>query len=254
MTNTVETVKYRGHTIEINQDEYATNPFDDWDILPDIIIYSDRYTRSYGNTEFDYLPDLTEQEIRSNTKAILEETDTTTLIRFISEYGNSYLSDYVSAIDAINETLQEYYMGLYDNGKLAFLAFIYELKGVVVLNTQITGYSQGDYAELLIIASDTFLKETGATINTPEDLQFCADLYQAWAYGDTYWYNIEETEDTCSGFYGYDHRKSGLLEYAENSIDCSIRYAEEKRISKLKALIKNHAPLDIRLNYSSIYR
>lgn len=58
-----------------------------------------------------------------------------------------------------------------------------------------------------------------------------------------YYYSIEEVDDSCGGFLGFDHKKSGLLEYAENAIDCHIQHKLEKRLEKLKEYIKAKVPV-----------
>jgi hypothetical protein len=55
------------------------------------------------------------------------------------------------------------------------------------------------------------------------------ETYDHFISGDVYGYKIKESDDSCFGFYGNDHRASGLLEYAENSIDC---YLKEKAIQE----------------------
>ena len=61
--------------------------------------------------------------------------------------------------------------------------------------------------------------------------------YDQYLRGDVYGYNAGE--DSCWGFYGYDHKKSGLLEYAQDAIDCQIESAIKTHINKLKKWIKS---------------
>jgi hypothetical protein len=52
------------------------------------------------------------------------------------------------------------------------------------------------------------------------------ETYSDFANGNVYYYNIDNSNGdhvgSCGGFYGYDHDASGLLEYAQNAIDCYI--------------------------------
>ena len=57
------------------------------------------------------------------------------------------------------------------------------------------------------------------------------ETYSQYLEGSVYWYSIEPTDrnkgidcdDSCSGFYGYEWKENGLLESAENAIDCAIQ-------------------------------
>lgn len=117
------------------------------------------------------------------------------------------------------------------------LAELYKLLGIPCLRTTVTGYSQGAWAELLIVATP----EAQAALRTrPEDMsdddwaktleadmQAQADLYKAWAFGDVYGYVVcrpvldEDGEvieledlDSCWGYYDSDFDTSGLEEAA----------------------------------------
>lgn len=95
------------------------------------------------------------------------------------------------------------------------------------------GYRQGDYADLLIVATPEAIEEFGCTDPvTVEDLQSQAKLYGAWAWGDVYGYIVErvfvdpeddevyvtEELDSCWGFYGSDFDWSGLEEAAMSAV------------------------------------
>jgi hypothetical protein len=72
--------------------------------------------------------------------------------------------------------------------------------------------------------------------------------YDQYLTGEVYGYSIEPTDknksiecdDSCWGFYGYDHEKSGLMEYAKNAIDCAIsEYKKEVIANHLRRLQLN---------------
>ena len=68
--------------------------------------------------------------------------------------------------------------------------------------------------------------------------------------GDVYGYAVKNNEgdevDSCWGFYGYDHEKSGLMEYAKNAVDCDILCNRRIKLEKLKELIKNSVAIEKR--------
>jgi hypothetical protein len=61
-----------------------------------------------------------------------------------------------------------------------------------------------------------------------EYLRSDLEVYDQYLRGDVYRYEIispdGEDEDSCGGYYGSDHEKSGLMEQAKNAIDCSIKH------------------------------
>lgn len=69
--------------------------------------------------------------------------------------------------------------------------------------------------------------------------------YDHYITGAVYGYTIEgiEEEDSCWGFYGYDHKKSGLLEMAESAIDYEVSSKLKKHFKQMKAWIKGKVPL-----------
>lgn len=47
-------------------------------------------------------------------------------------------------------------------------------------------------------------------------------LFDHYVSGNVYGYEIEETGDSCWGFYGDDFNESGLLDDAKDAIECSL--------------------------------
>lgn len=78
-------------------------------------------------------------------------------------------------------------------------------------------------------------------------------LIESWndcLSGNVYGYIItgiedSKTLDSCWGFYG-DYDKSGMIEEAKSIIDEAVEQERLKHLRKLKAMIKNKAPLNKR--------
>jgi hypothetical protein len=117
-------------------------------------------------------------------------------------------------------------------------AELFEMAGVIALSTTVTGYSQGDWADLLIIAPPSMQRDYSVTDEAlvRKSLEAQAELYRAWAFGDVYGYVIEEMlprvdpedasdEDwselveggSCWGFYG-DHDESGIIDAINDNL------------------------------------
>lgn len=81
------------------------------------------------------------------------------------------------------------------------------------------------------------------------------EMYTQWCNGDVYGYDIvdangDDVEGGCWGFYGWDNEKSGLLEQAQNDIDCHLQQKLRDRIAQVKTWIKNRVPLTHRQQLS----
>ena len=65
------------------------------------------------------------------------------------------------------------------------------------------------------------------------------NTYDDYLTGSVYGYVIEPTDenkeincdDSCWGFFGCNHEKSGLMEMAKNAIDCAINQYEKEAIA-----------------------
>ena len=109
---------------------------------------------------------------------------------------------------------------------------LYKLIDIHAYTKQVTGYCQGDWAEVLVVAPPEVVERFGiVTPITDEVLEGTGDVYGWWAWGDVYGYVIEQRApdtpddadedeiewieiDSCWGYYGPDHDKSGLEEAA----------------------------------------
>jgi hypothetical protein len=236
MQDTYETIEYKNRQINIYQESYAENPFENWDCNPPILVNYDRSLTSYGKQYGDLsdVPTLTREQIKANLSDIISLCDCQNLLELTENRR-----DYYNLTDCINDRISEFINDSYTSERIDLLAEVYKFAGFVVLNGSSRGYCQGDCAEVLIVATKEFLDATGAKIESEKDLQSTLDLYSAWAWGDVFYYNIDEIDESCGGFYGTDHEKSGLLEMAKNAIDCYESDKLKKRVSRTKRYIKN---------------
>jgi len=79
------------------------------------------------------------------------------------------------------------------------------------------------------------------------------ETYDDYLTGAVYQYIILDSEDniidSCSGFFGYDHEKSGLLTNAKDEINAILKKKRQKHFSQLKEWIKHSVPLYARKPY-----
>lgn len=235
-----ESIEYKNHKIQIINDLSAQNPYEDFDGLPRLMVNYEGSFIKYGTFDVDDILTLEKEQVKTHlttVKNILnDQRPLLTILR-----TETYLDRFDNALEPFNEYLQEFYGGLTKKDKLVMLSEFLTIKNIPHLLTKSRGHSQGDYVELLLVSDEEEY--------TQENFQGAADLYSAWAWGDVYGYAIsteEEEIDSCFGFYGCDHEKSGLMEYAKNAIDCQIHSQRVKKLKAIKTLIKNRVPLNTR--------
>lgn len=221
----VDTIEYRDHQIEIHRDFDPSNPFEDWDCeVPILVAYLDhaRYNlKSYGVDE--HLPHLDRIVVAAHWRDILSElnlrSDWQGLLSFArgdARYGRS--GEPLDRLLAYE--FEDHFNGLNVEGKLELLERVYGWLGITAVLGSTTGYCQGDYAEVLAVATPEWIEKVGAPADSlKRQCEYAIKLYGYWAWGDVYGYIIDGDGDSCWGFYGDDHEESGLLEQAQNAID-----------------------------------
>lgn len=241
------------YKISIHHDDAAENPFENWDCEPAIIIG----TNGYGSDDIEtydahnahcldigYLTALTREQVKDHQSTLIDLLGYSTLRRGIAaqlRYKFSW-QYYPDLLDAISESLMEIYTCSTLSEKLEMYKQLLSIHGVITLKASSYGYTQGDYCEILVVATPEFLKTTGAVITESRDLKSSVKLFSNWAWGNVYGYVIEkinrcdkcgakhlEHEDSCCGFYG-DIKENGMLENIPAELHDQARKAFENVI------------------------
>lgn len=252
MKDAIEKIEVRpGIFAAIYYDDSPENPWKAWYGQPPLLAYSDRSLTPYGEevTAGDLLRLIPEYRFRSRAfqDAILDalNLERETILWDRKNYPGTTFRDAV--LDRAGEGLSKEYRTDYLDGleTLAGFAKVPTYRGTA------TGSCQSHWAELLLFATPDWQKETGiAAGNIPASLEADAELWEAWAFGDVYGYVLEtgDTEDedgdtvegeeldsldpgghySCWGYYGSDHKESGLIEAATESADAFISHMEKK--------------------------
>lgn len=255
-----------GFTVRAVRDESPESPWDAWDGQPPLIVYYDRSLDEKGDVP-NPLADMSDSFIARNWRALCKIFDQSpdAAKERKADYG------YFKIADAKRELLDEWlddirpsrYSG-HAGDYMTAMGELCELRGWPSLSASSHGYSQGDYAELLLIFSPAYAKEIGAAwprsakakAEARERLKSDAKLWGAWAWGDVYGFVIESLDsdgdpdgdclDSCFGFYGDDFAWSGLAEAAAESLAYIRKERKAKRLAKLKELIRARVPLAAR--------
>lgn len=254
-----------GFIVKAIRDESAESPWEAWDGQPPLIVYYDRSLDEKGDVP-NPLSDMSDSFIARNWRALCKIFDQSP--DAAKERKADY--DFERIADAKRELLDEWleeikpsrYSG-HAGDYMTALGELCELRGWPSLSTSSHGYSQGDYAELLLIFSPDYAKAIGAAwprsakakAEARKRLESDAKLWGAWARGDVYGFVIESADgtelpgdclDSCFGFYGDDFAWSGLAEAAAESLAYIRKERRERRLAKLKELIRARVPLATR--------
>lgn len=250
-----------GFIVRAVHDDSPENPWDAWDFQPPLLVYYNRSLEEKGDVP-NPLADVTDSWIARHWRALCKIFDKSP--DSAREHKRDY--EYERIADAKRELLDDWlgelkpsrYSG-HAGDYMAVLGALCELRGWPTLSTSSHGYSQGDYAKLLLIFSPAYAKEIGrawprsakAKAEVRKSLEADAKLWGAWAWGNVYGFVIESADsdgdslDSCFGFYG-DLDESGLAEAAAESLAHIREERKAKRLAKLKELIRARVPLAAR--------
>lgn len=243
------TETYKGIEIEINYDQFAENPFEAWDGCVPLISESGRFRSNRSDYSqgqiLEYLRNyLTYNQVKRNQRRIIEMMDKNeTDKRFIYSYED-FKNDYpLNEYDRTEMLKDDLLYSWLDDGMDNLETFCKEFNIKHYRRTS-RGYSQGDWADVFMCWTPEFGEVTGRTYEsmTDKDFEDGFNLFTHWAWGDVFTFYIEETGDSCGGFYGDDFDNNGLLEMAKEEIDGYLEQKRKTKQSKLKTLIKNSVP------------
>lgn len=256
-----EVAEYRGLTIIAEHDSDAECPFTAWDCEPPTLVFHGRGESSdYSDEGIENPIDaLSDGKLRLARywKAAAQALDLCP-VAFRAECEQEARDYGCSLVTVIREKLQEalsdarpsYYSGNASDYCSA-LESLWQLAGVPALHWTSQGYSQGDYADGLSVATPAWVRKVGAPADSlARQLESAGNLYGYWAWGEVYAFVIESRDgdilDSCCGFYGDCHEESGLADAAKSAADCILQASHKRRLEAAKVAIRNRVPLHYR--------
>lgn len=254
-----------GFIVKAIRDESPESPWDAWDGQPPLIVYYDCSLEEKSDVP-NPLADMPDSFIARHWRALCKifNKSPDAAQERKADYGYSKIAD--AKRELLDEWLDDIKPSRYSGHAgdyMTALGELCELRGWPSLSTSSHGYCQGDYAELLLVFSPDYAKEIGAAwprsakakAEARKRLESDAKLWGAWAWGDVYGFVIESADgtelpgdclDSCWGFYGDDFNWSGLAEAAAESLAYIRKERRERRLAKMKELIRARVPLAIR--------
>ena len=215
MTDAIETIEYKGHTIKIYQDENPISPRE-WDNICEFHCSHRKY--NLGDKEFNY------HDGQDCIEAITERKRNGDLVLPLYMYDHSGIT--ISLCTFYGRLSQGH--AEFDSGIVGF---------VVVPRKKMLE----EFGKKLFTPK---LKEKALEIAQNE-----VDTYDQYLRGDVYGYVIDDGDgDSCWGYYG-DIKYA--IEAAEETIDYMIKNAIKKHCEKVKAWILNKVSLNCRTGLST---
>lgn len=244
--------EYKGIVIRAIYDESPENPFTAWDgHWPMLALPNERHSKT---TEYSDVHGLALGSVlgRFNDAALVHDQKAISAALEVSD------ADFQDVIDDDTplrkwwtdaSTLRECFENVLhqhddQRARLEILTELYKILGYPVLNTTVSGHSQGDQTDLLLVATPEAQENLRGKDWAPtdaereqalkDDMESQAKLYAAWAFGDVYGYQLarkvadedgdETLEDiegdtSCWGYYGSDFDWSGLEEAAIEAVE-----------------------------------
>ncbi len=237
------TENYKGYEINIILDEWPENPFTDFDGEPPIVVNYNRGLDTYGE-DVNRVPYLDKADLKRALSVILELTGKRSiydLVREVRQHSTDLLAGiHWELTDAIND--------LDDSERLEALCSLYNALGIPAVVKAVRGYCQGDYAEVLAVATPEFQAECGCAegYNWFARLNGSIKLFGDCAFGNVYGYKIVSPSgetDSLFGFYGDYDAEYGALPEARAAVDNAIKWDRKQHCQQLKTWIRNHVPL-----------
>lgn len=211
MKNAIETIKYRGHDINIYPEDYPENPRIHYDCLGTMICWHNRYNLgdkhdwSDSNDLLSNLSGIEEGQISDGSTELINKLERAVVILPLYLYDHSGVAMSVRPFSCP-----------WDSGQVGYIYITRErIKAE---------YPDGIPDEKII----TYL--TGEV-----------ETYSQYLNGDIYYYDVEDIGN-CGGFYGHDFEDNGMLAEARGEIDYHVTQQYKAHFKKLKEWIKNGVP------------
>lgn len=210
MSEILETIEYKGLTIEIYPDDNAENPIKEWDMVGEFCCWHRRYdlgnSKQFGNR-------LGEPE---EARACAKQTGSLLFDLYMYEHSGIVLSLSNSSYP---------FNDRWDSGQLGYV--------LVDREQALKEFGKKRLSKAL--------KQRIAQIVEGE-----VETYNQYLSGDIYGYIVRSKDgediDSCWGFYGLD----AVEKEAKSIVDCKVKELVKKHFEQLKHWIRNRVPFGYR--------
>jgi hypothetical protein len=208
--------------IKIWHDSIAENPWEAWDCMMSLMVNGGRNFTSKDYSEGTIMEEILAKATKG--RVLRHQLKIANILEI--DLNWYYTSD---------EKYDELYSEI-RNCNLDQTSELLDLFKIPNLKYTSRGYSQGDAVEVLLVQTQNWKTDTGRKFSKKveeEEFESAKKLYNAWAWGDTYGFNIEEKKkftktytdgtveegeewvelDSCGGFYGNDFMTNSMADH-----------------------------------------
>lgn len=130
--------------------------------------------------------------------------------------------------------------------------FLYDHSGITISTSEFNDtWDSGQIGYVVIYKDQANLIGLPNDADYNEIIESDVELVDNYIRGEVYCFLIKNSNndiiDTCSGFYGCDHDKSGLLDEAKSIINAIIESNVKKHFKRIKSYIFHKVPLIYRM-------
>jgi len=246
MEQPIETYKHKGYTINVYLDEYGGNDPRDWDNLGTMVCWHSRYIlgdEQPGGDSEDYLKDLA---------CSLDDTLADRIDYWENGLGWVYLANnFDDPVAECDERIRSKVWMAIDKYIPVLLPLrLYDHGGISMSTSHGYPYNcpwDSGYVGYIYVTREQIRKEYGkervsrkvkATVRRV--LENEVKVYDWYLQGAVYGYVVRDPEGeeieygSCWGFFGWDHKESGLLESAKDEIDSDLERIEQEKRDEVK--------------------
>jgi len=214
--DSIETISYKNFDININIDESPESPRE-WDNLGTMVCFHDRYRLGDGGDNYE---DPTALLIDLNLKQI----------QIINKLKNREDDDYIYYADDLDNPHKELINMAQKSGIIILPLYLYDHSGITMNTTGFNCRWDSGQVGWIYITPEDIKKEYSVEVIDEKLKKKVTDLlrgevkvYDQYLTGNIYGYSIDEPiNDSCWGFFG-DHKESGLLDEAKETIDYYLK-------------------------------
>lgn len=253
MEDPTDTIEYRGFTIEVHSDSDAQSPREDCEAWGGTMVcWHNRY--NLGDEQRTDGP-------RDFMRDLACEVDSATEQRI--DYWES--DGYDLRGEAHSDSMIEKAIETAINKHVVILPlYLYDHSGITMSTGAFSCPWDSGQVGYIYMTRDQIKRDHGwmmltkGRVNKIEGyLKGEVRVYDHFLTGNVYGYQVVDLDgdhlDSCWGYFGDDYNASGLLESAENAIDCHIASQRKAHFQQLKRWIKSKVPVQFRTPLELIY-
>lgn len=235
----METIYYKGFSIEIDNFDDGESPRE-WDNTSKMVCNHRRY--NLGDLQYD--GSYAQNWVENIVSYFVEYYGAKLFYNTKYENKDKFI-DYICNANYYNKKELALILELIEEKAYISNLYLYDHSGITISMSSFGCSFDSGQVGFIYIMKDEFSKyyEDSKTESELADLAFKVmsaevETYDQYLRGEVYAYTIEcghtyKMIGGCAGFYGYDHEKSGLLEYAHSDIDCFLE-EQEKEVRNLE--------------------